>query len=40
MESVETSAVAFNKAILNDRFVILKHMSEGGTAKVKLALDL
>lgn len=29
-----------NKTILNDRFIILKHISEGGSCKVKLALDL
>jgi serine/threonine protein kinase len=30
----------FPKPILNDRFLILKPLSAGGTAKVKLALDL
>lgn len=28
------------KTILKDRYVILKHLAEGGTAKVKLALDM
>ena len=28
------------KSILKDRYIIIKHLSEGGTAKVKLAYDL
>jgi len=37
---MQSDPTTSTKTILNDRFVILKHISEGGTAKVKLAFDL
>ena len=28
------------KNVLKDRYVLIKHLAEGGTAKVKLAFDM
>jgi hypothetical protein len=36
----DISEILKKKSILADRFIILKHLSEGGTAKVKLGYDL
>ena len=37
---METQHDLSGKSVINNRYALLDHLSEGGTAKVKLALDM